>query len=197
MAKLYFRYSAMDAGKTLDLLKVAYNYEDRGQHTLIITSAIDKRAGNNKVKSRIGFDKEALSTNTDDNLHDLIKKENEKQKIACVLIDEIHFFSPDQIAQLSDVVDFLNIPVICYGLRSDYRGQPFPTTSILLAIADTLEEVKTICHCGRKANFNMLVKNGIAIKSGEQVVVDDDKLKSIDTKYVSVCRKHWKLGIWQ
>lgn len=197
MAKLYFRYSAMDAGKTLDLLKVAYNYEDRGQHTLIITSAIDKRAGNNRVKSRIGFDKEALSTNTDDNLHDLIKKENEKQKIACVLIDEIHFFSPDQIVQLSDVVDFLDIPVICYGLRSDYRGQPFPTTSILLAIADTLEEVKTICHCGRKANFNMLVKNGIAIKSGEQVVVDDDKLKSIDTKYVSVCRKHWKLGIWQ
>lgn len=197
MAKLYFRYSAMDAGKTLDLLKVAYNYEDRGQHTLIITSAIDKRAGNNRVKSRIGFDKEALSTNTNDNLHDLIKKENEKQKIACVLIDEIHFFSPDQIVQLSDVVDFLDIPVICYGLRSDYRGQPFPTTSILLAIADTLEEVKTICHCGRKANFNMLVKNGIAIKSGEQVVVDDDKLKSIDTKYVSVCRKHWKLGIWQ
>lgn len=197
MAKLYFRYSAMDAGKTLDLLKVAYNYEDRGQHTLIITSAIDKRAGNNRVKSRIGFDKEALSTSIDDNLHDLIKKENEKQKIACVLIDEIHFFSPDQIAQLSDVVDFLDIPVICYGLRSDYRGQPFPTTSILLAIADTLEEVKTICHCGRKANFNMLVKNGIAIKSGEQVVVDDDKLKSIDTKYVSVCRKHWKLGSWQ
>lgn len=197
MAKLYFRYSAMDAGKTLDLLKVAYNYEDRGQHTLIITSAIDKRAGNNRVKSRIGFDKEALSTNTDDNLHDLIKKESEKQKIACVLIDEIHFFSPDQIVQLSDVVDFLDIPVICYGLRSDYRGQPFPTTSILLAIADTLEEVKTICHCGRKANFNMLVKNGIAIKSGEQVVVDDDKLKSIDTKYVSVCRKHWKLGSWQ
>lgn len=197
MAKLYFRYSAMDAGKTLDLLKVAYNYEDRGQHTLIITSAIDKRAGNNRVKSRIGFDKEALSTSIDDNLHDLIKNENEKQKIACVLIDEIHFFSPDQIVQLSDVVDFLDIPVICYGLRSDYRGQPFPTTSILLAIADTLEEVKTICHCGRKANFNMLVKNGIAIKSGEQVVVDDDKLKSIDTKYVSVCRKHWKLGIWQ
>ncbi|TXI91694.1 MAG: thymidine kinase [Neisseriales bacterium] len=197
MAKLYFRYSAMDAGKTLDLLKVAYNYEDRGQHTLIITSAIDKRAGNNRVKSRIGFDKEALSTCIDDNLHDLIKNENEKQKIACVLIDEIHFFSPDQIVQLSDVVDFLDIPVICYGLRSDYRGQPFPTTSILLAIADTLEEVKTICHCGRKANFNMLVKNGIAIKSGEQVVVDDDKLKSIDTKYVSVCRKHWKLGIWQ
>lgn len=197
MAKLYFRYSAMDAGKTLDLLKVAYNYEDRGQHTLIVTSAIDKRAGNNKVKSRIGFDKEALSTQIGDNLHDLIQKENQKQKIACVLIDEIHFFSPEQILQLSDVVDFLNIPVICYGLRSDYRGEPFPAASTLLAIADTLEEVKTICHCGRKANFNMLVRNGTVIKAGEQVVVDDDNLKTVDSKYISVCRKHWKLGIWQ
>ncbi|AUR52986.1 thymidine kinase [Aquella oligotrophica] len=197
MAKLYFRYSAMDAGKTLDLLKVAYNYEDRGQHTLIVTSAIDKRAGNNKVKSRIGFDKEALSTQIGDNLHDLIQKENQKQKIACVLIDEIHFFSPEQILQLSDVVDFLNIPVICYGLRSDYRGEPFPAASTLLAIADTLEEVKTICHCGRKANFNMLVRNGTVIKAGEQVVVDDDNLKTVDSKYISVCRKHWKLGVWQ
>ncbi len=197
MAKLYFRYSAMDAGKTLDLLKVAYNYEDRGQHTLIVTSAIDKRAGNNKVKSRIGFDKEALSTQIGDNLHDLIHNENQKKKIACVLIDEIHFFSPEQILQLSDVVDFLNIPVICYGLRSDYRGEPFPAASTLLAIADTLEEVKTICHCGRKANFNMLIRNGTVIKSGEQVVVDDDRLKTVDSKYVSVCRKHWKLGIWQ
>lgn len=194
MAKLYFRYSAMDAGKTLDLLKVAYNYEDRGQHTLVITSAVDRRAGDNKVKSRIGFDKEAISTTVNDNLFNLIKAQNELQKIACVLVDEIHFFSSEQIGQLSDVVDYLNIPVICYGLRSDYRGQPFPSASLLLAIADTLEEVKTICHCGRKANFNMLVRNGIAIKEGSQVVVDDDKLKQIDTKYVSVCRFHWKEG---
>lgn len=197
MAKLYFRYSAMDAGKTLDLLKVAYNYEDRGQHTLIITSSIDKRAGNNKVKSRIGVDKEALSTTPEDNLYLLINKLNQQQQISCVLIDEIHFFSSTQIIQLSDVVDILNIPVICYGLRSDYRGQPFPATSTLLAIADTLEEVKTICHCGRKANFNMLVKDGVAVKNGNQVVVDDENLKTLDTKYVSVCRKHWKEGIWK
>ncbi|HRG62425.1 MAG: thymidine kinase [Neisseriales bacterium] len=197
MAKLFFRYSAMDAGKTLDLLKVAYNYEDRGQHTLVVTSAIDRRAGDNKVRSRIGFDKEAISTTIEDNLFDLIKAQNEQQKIACVLIDEIHFFSSEQIIQLSDVVDYLNIPVICYGLRSDYRGEPFPAATTLLAIADTLEEVKTICHCGRKANFNMLVRDGIAVKQGAPVVVDDENLKKIDTKYVSVCRRHWKDGIWK
>ncbi|RTL10405.1 MAG: thymidine kinase [Neisseriaceae bacterium] len=197
MAKLFFRYSAMDAGKTLDLLKVAYNYEDRGQHTLVITSAIDRRAGDNKVKSRIGFDKEAISTTVSDNLFELIKAQNEQQKIACVLIDEIHFFSSEQIIQLSDVVDYLNIPVICYGLRSDYRGEPFPAATTLLAIADTLEEVKTICHCGRKANFNMLVRDGVAVKQGTPVVVDDENLKKIDTKYVSVCRRHWKEGIWK
>lgn len=197
MAKLFFRYSAMDAGKTLDLLKVAYNYEDRGQHTLVITSAIDRRAGDNKVKSRIGFDKEAISTTVNDNLFELIKVQNEQQKIACVLIDEIHFFSSEQIIQLSDVVDYLNIPVICYGLRSDYRGEPFPAATTLLAIADTLEEVKTICHCGRKANFNMLVRDGIAVKQGAPVVVDDENLKKIDTKYVSVCRRHWKEGSWK
>lgn len=197
MAKLFFRYSAMDAGKTLDLLKVAYNYEDRGQHTLVVTSAIDRRAGDNKVKSRIGFDKEAVSTTFADNLFDLINVHNQQQKIACVLVDEVHFFSPEQIIQLSDVVDYLNIPVICYGLRSDYRGQPFPAASILLATADTLEEVKTICHCGRKANFNMLVRDGVAVKEGDQVVVDDENLKKVDTRYVSVCRRHWKEGIWK
>jgi thymidine kinase len=197
MAKLFFRYSAMDAGKTLDLLKVAYNYEDRGQHTLVVTSAVDRRAGDNKVRSRIGFDKEAISTTIKDNLFDLIKAQNEQQKIACVLIDEIHFFSSEQIIQLSDVVDYLNIPVICYGLRSDYRGEPFPAATTLLAIADTLEEVKTICHCGRKANFNMLVRDGVAVKQGAPVVVDDENLKKIDTKYVSVCRRHWKEGVWK
>ncbi|MDD3267139.1 MAG: thymidine kinase [Burkholderiales bacterium] len=197
MAKLYFRYSAMDAGKTLDLLKVAYNYEDRGQHTLVLTSMIDRRAGDNKVKSRIGFDKEAISTSATDNLYDIVKLELEKQKYACILIDEIHFFTVEQIIQLSDVVDYLHVPVICYGLRSDYRGKPFPPTAELLAIADTLEEVKTICHCGRKANFNMLVRDGVVIKDGSQIVVDDDKLKQIDTKYVSVCRRHWKDGVWK
>lgn len=194
MAKLYFRYSAMDAGKTLDLLKVAYNYEDRGQKTLIITSSVDRRAGDNKVKSRIGINREAISTNAADNLQDLIKAQLITQHIACVLVDEVHFFTPKQIYELSDVADYLKIPVICYGLRSDYRGQPFPAAALLLAIADTLEEVKTICHCGRKANFNMLIQNGVVIKKGNPIIVDDDSLKKVDTRYTSVCRLHWKEG---
>lgn len=197
MAKLFFRYSAMDAGKTLDLLKVAYNYNDRGQHTLIITSAIDRRAGDNKVKSRLGLDKDAISTTHADNLFELIKQENIKQKIACTLIDEIQFFSIEQINQISDVVDYLGIPIICYGLRSDYRGVAFASSSHLLAIADTLEELKTICHCGRKATFNMLIKNGIAVKTGNSVIVDDDNLHEQDTFYMSVCRRHWKEGSWR
>lgn len=196
MAKLYFRYSAMDAGKTLDLLKVAYNYKDRGQHTIILTSEIDKRAGINKVKSRIGLDKDAISISLHENVFKVIKNMHSKQQIACILIDEIHFFSVEQINQISDVVDYLNIPVICYGLRSDYCGRAFSSSGHLLAIADTLEELKTICHCGKKATFNMLVKNSIAVKEGTAIVVDDEKLQQDYTKYVSVCRKHWKEGMW-
>ncbi|GAB4224423.1 MAG: thymidine kinase [Francisella sp.] len=194
MAKLYFRYSAMDAGKTLDLLKVAYNYKDRGRNPLILTSAIDKRAGFNKVKSRIGIDQDAYSLTEKDNIFEFVKKHNIQNKIDCVLLDEIQFFSQEQIWQLSEIVDKLNIPVIAYGLRTNYLGQPFETSALLLAIADTLEELKTICHCGKKASFNMMVQNGIAIKQGNPIVVDDDSLKEANTKYVSVCRKHWKDG---
>lgn len=197
MAKLYFRYSAMDAGKTLDLLKVAFNYQDRGQRALIITSAIDKRAGMGKVKSRIGLDNDAISTKLEDNLFDLIKSQLTQDKLACVLVDEIHFFSVKQIDELSDVVDYLKIPVICYGLRADYRGCLFPAAAHLLAIADTLEELKTICHCGHKATYNMLVRNGQVIKEGNAVIVDDDALKQQNTRFVSVCRLHWKESKWQ
>jgi len=126
-----------------------------------------------------------------------VKDYHDKATIDCILLDEIHFFSPEQIWQLSDIVDDLNIPVICYGLRSNYLGQPFETAALLLAIADTLEEVKTICHCGKKASFNMMVQDGVAIREGNPIVVDDDSLKDIDTKYVSVCRKHWKDGVYE
>lgn len=194
MAKLFFRYSAMDAGKTLDLLKVSYNYNDRGQHTLILTSSIDSRAGINKVQSRIGVESTAISTSSTDNLYELIDTKNNKRHIACILVDEIHFFAVEQIKQLSDVVDFMNIPVICYGLRSDYLGEAFPSSAYLLAIADTIEEVKTICHCGRKATFNMLVKDEVVCKTGESFVVDDENLKTQNTYYTSVCRLHFKLG---
>lgn len=184
----------MDAGKTLDLLKVAYNYQDRGQDTLIFTSEVDNRAGINQVKSRIGITKYAQSLSINDDVFEVVKSKLVKDKISCILIDEIHFFSIEQIKQISDIVDYLNIPVICYGLRSDYCGNPFPSSAHLLAIADTLEELKTICYCGKKATFNMLIKNGVAIKNGPSIIVDDDNLKTHDTKYVSVCRLHWKLN---
>ncbi|MEI6286934.1 MAG: thymidine kinase [Bacillota bacterium] len=195
MAKLYFRYAAMDAGKTLDLLKVAYNYEDRGRKVLIITAGIDDRFGSGKVASRVGIAREALSVFATDNIFEIVK--NHPDKIACVLLDEIQFFTVEQIGQLSDIVDELDIPVICYGLRSDYMGGTFPASAQLMAIADSIEEVKTICHCGHKATMNMLVKNGVAVKQGSQVVVDNDETHEQDIKYVSVCRKHWKEGVWE
>ena len=187
----------MDAGKTLDLLKVAFNYKDRGQNTLIITSQIDKRAGMNKVKSRIGLETKALSVNLNDNIFDIVKPLHKQEKIACILIDEIHFFSVEQINQISDIVDNLNIPTICYGLRSDYCGKYFESAAQLLAIADTIEELKTICFCGKKATFNMLVKDNVAIKYGNSIIVDDDELKKNNHKYVSVCRIHFKQGTWE
>ena len=187
----------MDAGKTLDLLKVAYNYNDRGQETLILTSSVDKRAGENKVKSRVGFDKDATSTSLNDDLFKLVETQLKSKSISCVLVDEIQFFSMEQVNQLSDVVDYLHVPVICYGLRSDYCGRPFAASAQLLAIADSIEELKTICHCGRKATFNMLVRSGVAVTEGVPVVVDDDSLKQEDTLYTSVCRLHWKHGTWR
>lgn len=192
MAKLFFRYSAMDAGKTLDIIKVAFNYNDRGQNTLILNSAMDNRAGLNKIKSRIGFDSDAYSINHNDNIYQIIQDKFLQQNLACILVDEIHFFTIEQIDQISDIVDYLKIPVICYGLRTDYCGRSFPAAARLLAIADTIEELKTICFCGKKATYNMLIKNNIVVKDGEMFVTDDDDLKLQDTRYTSVCRLHWK-----
>ena len=194
MAKLYFRYSAMDAGKSLDLLKVAYNYEDRGRKVRLLTTGCDNRYGSGKVASRIGIKREALSIFAEHNLLDIIK---ERCPLDCVLVDEIHFFTTGQIGQLSDVVDYLNIPVICYGLRTDYMGDTFAASAHLMGIADTIEEVKTICHCGCKATMNMLVKNRQAVKHGSQFIVDNHDTHNQNIQYVSVCRKHWKEGIWK
>lgn len=194
MAKLYFRYSAMDAGKTLDLIKVAHNYTERGQHAFIMTSAMDTRAAPNKIKSRIGIEIPALSIKQTDSVFDIILKI--KPACDCILIDEIQFFTVEQIIEISHIVDLLNIPVICYGLRSDYCGRPFASSAQLLAIADTIEELKTICHCGKKATHNMLLENGVAIKKGDAIVVDNDELLINNKQYVSVCRKHWKIPIY-
>lgn len=187
--KLFFRYSAMNGGKTLDLLKVYYNYEHLGLKVLLLTSSVDTRSAANTIQSRAGIGHEAHSVSPDE---DLLKYLD--QDYACILVDEVQFFSRKQILQLGDIVDFHNIPVICYGLRGNYLGEAFESTALLMAIADNIEELKTICFCGRKATFNMLIENGVAQKSGNPIMVDDEGLKESNKKYVSVCRLHYKLG---
>jgi len=185
MAKLYFRYSSMNAGKSLDLLKVAYNYEERGQQVLLLTSGLDNRYVVGKIKSRVGLEKEAKIIRKETNILELYKKQNIKG-ISCILIDEVQFFTKAQIFQLSDIVDYYNIPVICYGLRSDFMLEPFEGSKYLMAIADSIEELKTICYCGKKAIINAKIIDDKIITVGEQVEVGGNEL------YVSLCRKCYK-----
>lgn len=184
MAKLYFRYGAMGSGKTIDLLKVAYNYEERGQKVLIFTSSIDNRYGIGKITTRVGLQREAIAINRDFDIYKYMKDIN--QKIDCVLVDEANFLTEKQVYQLSDVVDFLNIPVICYGLRSDFRLKFFEGSHPLMEIADKIEEIKTICECGAKATVNMRFVDGKAVTTGDQVFIGGNE------SYKAVCRKCYK-----
>lgn len=184
MAKLFFRYGTMGSGKSLDLLKVAHNYEENGIKAVILTSVIDDRYGSNKVQSRVGISKEALGIGKDDNIYDIIVGTIEK--VGCVLIDEVQFFEKEHIKQLLDIVDILDIPVICYGLRSDFRLEPFGSTKFLMAVADEVEEIKTICsECNKKkANVNArLNSNGKVITTGSVIEIGGND------KYRPLCRK--------
>ena len=153
MAKLYFSYSAMNAGKSTVLLQASHNYRERGMNTLLLTAAFDDRAGKGRIGSRIGLGADALTFAADTDIEQLTRRAHEQQALDCLLVDEAQFLSVDQVWQLSVVVDQLNIPVMCYGLRTDFRGQLFPGSAVLLAVADTLREIRTICHCGRKATM--------------------------------------------
>ena len=184
MAKLYFRYGAMGSGKTIDMLKVAYNYEERGQRVLVLSPAKDDRYGVGKITTRIGLQRDCVSISEDINLFSYIK--NMFNKPNAILVDEAQFFTESQIYQLSDVVDYFEIPVICYGLRTDFRLNFFPGSKILMGIADSVEEIKTICECGKKAIINMRFVDGVAVVEGEQVCIGGN-----DT-YKSVCRKCYK-----
>lgn len=186
MASLYFTYSAMNAGKSTSLLQVAYNYEERGQHVLLLTPAFDNRAGVGKVHSRLGIEREARAFLHEENLFTLIEAANENQRLDCVLLDEAQFLSVEQVWQLTRVADQLNIPVMCYGLRTDAFGQAFAGSAVLLAVADKISEMKTICHCGRKATMSLRVdQHGNAVKAGEQIAIGGNE------RYISCCRKHW------
>lgn len=187
MASLYFTYSAMNAGKSTSLLQVAYNYEERDQRVLLLTPALDHRAGSGTIASRLGIRRSALAFTTDTDLKALIQARHQQQAIDCVLMDEAQFLTEQQAWQLTDVVDTLDIPVMCYGIRTDAFGEAFPGSAVLLAVADKLVEMKTICHCGRKATMSLRVDDqGNPIKIGAQVAIGGNE------RYVACCRKHWR-----
>ena len=188
MAKLYFYYSAMNAGKTTNLLQSAYNYYERGMHTLILTPALDNRYGEGMVTSRIGLRSQAQRFAVDSDLLMLVQADIvARGTLHCVFVDEAQFLSKAQVWQLSDVVDQLHIPVLAYGLRTDFRGELFEGSRYLLAWADNLEEIKTICHTGRKATMVVRVdEQGRAITEGPQVEIGGNE------RYVSVSRAEFK-----
>ncbi|HAV12165.1 MAG TPA: thymidine kinase [Opitutae bacterium] len=192
MAKLYFYYSAMNAGKSTVLLQSSHNYQERGMQTLLLTPEIDQRAGARTIASRIGLTKEARSFKNSDNLFSTTCAAHEQEPIACVLIDEAQFLTREQVEQLSQVADEIKIPVLCYGLRTDFKGNLFPGSAALLGWADNLIELKTICHCGRKATMNLRTDaNGSAIKEGEQVEIGGNE------RYIAMCRKHFREAMAQ
>ena len=187
MAKLYFNYSTMNAGKSAILLQASHNYRESGMETYLLTARIDGRAGTGRIASRIGIAAEADLFGPGD---DLFARVQARGPFAAVFVDEAQFLEPAQVWQLARVVDDLNVPVLAYGLRVDFRGELFPGSATLLALADDLREVRTICHCGRKAT--MVIRQdaeGRAIVSGEQVLIGGNET------YVSLCRRHWRAAV--
>jgi len=187
MAKLYFYYSSMNAGKSTALLQSSYNYRERGMNTLIMAPAVDDRYGAGKVTSRIGLQAAAVRFGSDDNLLSVVSRHLESEPLHCVLVDEAQFLSREQVFQLSEVTDKLGVPVLTYGLRTDFQGEPFEGSKYLLAWADIVHEIKAICECGAKATMTLrLDEHGNAIQEGSQVEIGGNE------RYVSMCRKHFK-----
>ncbi len=192
MAKLYFSYSAMNAGKSTLLLQASYNYVERGMRTLLFTSSLYAEGDVGRITSRLGISADAEMFNGEDDLFQRVNDHIQESKVDCVFVDEAQFLTTDQVWQLARVADRLGVPVMCYGLRTDFQGKLFPGSSELLAVADELREVRTICFCGRKAT--MVVRRdteGGALTEGNQVSIE----KSV---YVSLCRRHWEeeIGRW-
>jgi len=187
MAKLYFYYSAMNAGKTTLLLQSAHNYRERGMNPLLFTPALDDRYRVGMIRSRIGLEAEAVAFSMEDDLFESVQECLSKRNIHCVLVDEAQFLTRDQVFQLTEVVDRLNIPTLCFGLRTDFQGELFEGSRYLLAWADQLEELKTICHTGKKATMVVRVDDeGYALREGSQVEIGGNE------RYVSVSRKEFK-----
>lgn len=187
MAKLYYNYSTMNAGKSTLLLQASYNYIERGMQTYLLTAQFDNRAGEGRIASRIGISSPADTYTGETDLFAKIEARLNEGPCACVFIDECQFLSKDQVWQLARAVDDLRVPIMCYGLRVDFQGNLFPGSAALLALADEMREVRTICHCGKKAT--MVVRkdeNGNVVTLGAQVSIGGND------RYVSLCRKHWR-----
>ena len=184
MAKLYYYYGQMGSSKTANALMTNFNYKELGQNPLLVRPRIDTRFGERVVKSRIGLEHECVMLDELTNM-----KEEDIKKYDCIIVDEVQFATREQIDFLSDIVDFMNVPVVCYGLRTDFRNELFPGSERLIAIADTIREVKTVCWCGRKATTVARYNENGIVREGEQVVL------GANDSYVSLCRKHHKKGI--
>ena len=188
MAKLYFNFSAMNAGKSTILLQSSYNYFERGMHTLLLKPIIDNRDDSGAlITSRIGLEARADTFCEEIDLEKHILKSHQEKRIDCVLLDEAQFLTRDQVWQLARVTDDHGIPIMCYGLRTDFQGRLFPGSAALLAIADDIREIRTLCWCGRKATMNMRVDaTGGAVTEGDQVEVGGNE------RYITLCRRHWR-----
>lgn len=185
MAKLYFYYASMKAGKSSHLLQADFNYRERGMHTMLWTAALDSRSGG-LVKSRIGLEREARLFHPDTDLWAEVSAVHAATPLDCVLVDEAQFLIPAQVWQLARLADERSIPVLCYGLRTDFQGALFPGSAVLLGIADALVELKAVCHCGRKATMNLRVdESGAAVREGQQTEIGGND------RYLALCRKHF------
>lgn len=198
MAKLYFRYGAMGSSKSANILMVRYNYEERGQYAILLKPRTDDRDGEHKIQSRIGLS--APAEYVDDFLKEISKLWNGKEteylyhgkKVNAILVDEAQFLSPEEVDALSDIVDFYEIPVLCYGLRTDFLNHLFPGSRQLMEIADVIEEVPTVCWCGKRAQCNTRYSNGKIVREGAQIMLGSNE------SYVALCRKHYKEGkLWK
>jgi thymidine kinase len=190
VSKVYFRYGAMNAGKSTQLLQVRHNYHERLQRALLLKPHLDDREGEDVVAPRIGIlaVKVDALVHPDTQVRRLVEQDREAHgRLDCVLVDEAQFLRPQQVMELCEVADFLDVPVMCYGLRADFRGELFPGSAALLALADDLEELKTICWCGRKATMNARILDGHVLRQGPQVLIGGNEA------YTSLCRKHWAL----
>ena len=190
MAKLYFQYSAMNAGKSTLLLQAAHNYRERGMETYLLTAQFDNRAGEGVIGSRIGISQPTDTFGLGEDLFIKIELRLGKGQVDCVFIDEAQFLEEEQVWQLARAVDDLQVPVMCYGLRVDFRGQLFPGSAALLALADEMREIRTICHCGKKATMVVRQdKEGNALRDGAQIQIGGNET------YVSLCRRHWRIAV--